>query len=144
MSTIKLSHVTVSSNYASRSEGWLEVDLGNGQVLSAFCPDNTDNWAQGTKRICHPSPEQDQQTLNVETLLLQTTQDGHYIVLQAKLAKPAMPMTYARPANEHIFLELTPAQQSVFSPAFLSIAGIIFVALYGLKLVLEKYLLPKL
>lgn len=144
MTTISLADVTVSSDYSSRSEGWMTVHLGNGQVLTAYCPESTDNWAQGTKRICHSSSEQDQQTINVETLLLQETQDGQYIVLQAKLSRPAMPMTYARPANEHVLLELPHTQQSVFSADFLAISAVIFAALYGLKWVLEKYLLPKL
>jgi dihydroxyacid dehydratase/phosphogluconate dehydratase len=121
----------------------MSVHLNNGQNLTAYCPDSIDNWAQGTKRICHSSLEHDQQTINVETLLLQETPDGHYLVLQADLSRPAMPMTYARPANEHVFLELSHTQQSVFSADFLAVATVIFSALFGLKWLFEKYLLSK-
>lgn len=143
MTTISLTDVTVSSDYSSRSEGWMSVHLNNGQTLAAYCPDSLDNWAQGTKRICHSNLEYDQQTINVETLLLQETPDGHYLVLQAELSRPAMPMTYARPANEHVFLELPHTQQSVFSADFLAVAAVIIAALCGLKWLFEKYFLPK-
>lgn len=144
MTTIRLNDVKVSSDNSSRSEGWLTIQLHTGERLKAYCPETQDNWAQGTKRVCHHSAVNDAQTLNLATLLLQETHDGQYIILQAELSRPAIPMTYARPANEHVFLELPHKQKSVFSVDFLALVAIIFVALYGLKWVLEKYLLPKL
>lgn len=144
MTTISLTDVTVSSDYASRAEGWIHVQFSNGQTIRAYCPDSSDNWALGTKRLCQSDPSNNAEPIKVDKLLLQATQEGKYLVLKAELPKGSIPMTYARPADEHVYMELAHKQQNVFSADFLSLAALIFIALYGLKWLFEKYLLPRL
>lgn len=144
MTTISLTDVTVRSDDSSRAEGWLTVEFSNGRTIHAYCPDGQDNWSQGTQRLCTNQNEPGLQSTQVDKLLLQAANDGSYIVLQADLPRASTPMTYARPANEHVYMELPHQQQSVFSADFLMIAAIIAAALYGLKWAFEKYLLPKL
>lgn len=143
MTTISLTDVTVSSNAAAPSEGWLNVQFSNGQTINAYCPENQDAWDQGAHHLCAPGLSSRPHPVKVDTLLLQAGADGTYIVLQATLSKPVIPMTYARPADEHIYLELPHQQQSVFSVDFLAIAALIAAALYGLKRLFEKYVLKR-
>ncbi|MGO3132051.1 MAG: hypothetical protein ACTIJQ_09710 [Alcaligenes sp.] len=144
MTTLSLTNVTVRSDDSSRSEGWLTVEFSNGHTINAYCPEGNDNWTQGTQRLCANDQEPGLQNVQVDKLLLQAANDGGYIVLQADLPRAAIPMTYARPANEHVYMELPHQQQSVLSADFLLIAAIIAAALCGLKWLFEKYLLPKL
>ncbi|MCH1879303.1 hypothetical protein MJ863_06865 [Alcaligenes ammonioxydans] len=144
MTTVSLTNVTVSSDPASHVQGWLTVQFSNGYSIQAYCPDSQDNWAQGARTLCELGNSNGLAPTPVDTLLLQAGPNGNYLVLQADLPKPSIPMTYARPANEHIYMELADKEQSVFSADFLAIAAIIGGALYGLKCLLEKYLLPKL
>ncbi|MFV9473949.1 hypothetical protein ACM5Q9_05955 [Advenella sp. RU8] len=144
MTTINLTDVTVSSNHASRAEGWVNVHFSNGNSIIAVCPEGNDNWAKGTKRICNTSDEQDLQTIPVNSLLLQAANNGKYVILEADLPLSATPMTHARPANENVYMALPHKQQNVFSADFLSIVCIIIAALYGLKWLVEKYVLPRL
>ncbi|ARP52612.1 hypothetical protein ACDW82_09700 [Alcaligenes faecalis] len=144
MTTISLTDVTVSSDADSHAQGWLTVQFSNGYRIQAYCPKSNDNWAQGAQQLCKPGHYDGLAPTQVDKLLLQAADDGSYVVLQATLPKAAVPMTYARPADEHIYMELSHKQQSVFSADFLAIAAIIFGALYGLKWLFEKYLLPKL
>ncbi|WP_394064264.1 hypothetical protein [Alcaligenes sp. WGS1538] len=144
MTTISLTDVTVSSDVASRSEGWLNVHFSNGHTINAYCPADNDNWAAGAKHLCNTDREHSPPPIKVDTLLLQAAHDGRYIILQADLPKAAIPMTYARPADEHVYLELPHKQQSVFSADFLAIVALVFAALYGLKWLFEKYFLHKL
>ncbi|MBK1779711.1 hypothetical protein JHL22_00610 [Advenella sp. WQ 585] len=144
MTTINLTDVTVSSDYTSRTEGWMSVHFSNGNTITAHCPEGNDNWAQGTKLICNTNQEQDLQYIKVNKLLLQAANDGKYVILQADLPMSATPMTHARPANENVYMALPHKQQSVFSADFLAIVCIIIAALYGLKWLFEKYLLPRL
>lgn len=143
MTTISLTDVTVSSNAAAPSEGWLNVQFSNGQTINAYCPENQGAWDQGAHHLCAPGFSSRTDPVKVDTLLLQAGDDGTYLVMQATLPKPAIPMTYARPADEHIYLELPHKQQSVFSVDFLSIAALIAAALYGLKRLFEKYILKR-
>ena len=143
MTTISLTDITVSSTDTSRSEGWLNVHLSNGHTMTAHCPIGQDNWAKGTQQLCNNAQEPGQKTIQLDKLLLQAAHEGQYIILKADLPRSAIPMTYARPANEHVFMELSHKQQSVFSADFLAIVAIIFAALYGLKWLFEKYVLNK-
>ena len=143
MSTISLTDITVSSTENSRSEGWLNVHLSNGHMMTAHCPDGNDNWAKDTQPLCNSIQEPGQKTIQLDKLLLQAAHEGQYIILKADLPRTAIPMTYARPANEHVYMELNHKQQSVFSADFLAIVALIVAALFGLKWLFEKYVLNK-
>jgi hypothetical protein len=143
MTTITLTDVTIHSSYASRLDGWVDIELSNGDIMTAYCAHSTDNWTQSTKRICHADQESDQTSLPVDKLLLQTAGNGKYIIFNAEFPPATTTMTYARPAYEHVYLELPHKNQDVLSIEFLAIVAIIFSSLYGLKWLFEAYVLPR-
>ena len=144
MTTVYVSDVAVSSHYALRGEGWMNVYLNDGHILKVHCPQISDNWAQDTKRVCNQALGKDEQVFQMKSLLLQPSSDGGYVMLQGEVQAASGHGSYIFniPAAEiqHMLAQAQP--QRILGSEFVMVVLVIVMAMFGLKWMLEKYLLP--
>ena len=145
MTTVYLTDVAVSSHYGLRGDGWMNVYLNDGHILTVHCPQISDNWAQDTKRVCNNALGKDEHVFQMKSLLLQPSSDGGYVMLQGEIQAASGQGSYIFdiPANEiqHMLAQAQP--QRILGSEFVMVVFVIGAALFGLKWLLEKYLLPR-
>ena len=144
MTTVYVTDVAVSSHYALRGEGRMNAYLNDGHILKVHCPQISDNWAQDTKRVCNQALGKDEQVFQMKSLLLQPSSDGGYVMLQGELQAASGHGSYIFdiPAAEikHMLAQAQP--QRILGSEFVMVVLVIVMAMFGLKWMLEKYLLP--
>lgn len=145
MAMLELNDVIVSSHYELHGQGSMSVYLNSGVILPVRCPPVNDNWAKETQTICGSVLGNEHHQYQMQSLQLQRGSDGVYVLVNGVLQDSHFATIKAFNIGDgEVDYMLSLSEHKGLLPfEFIAIILFLVVAMFGMKVLLEYFLISE-